>query len=247
MFNFFSKRENENFSFLKTDIHSHTIFGLDDGAKNAEHSLKLISSMASAGFTSLVTTPHVHSDFYPNTRDGILTQYNKVKKILEDHSINIKYRTAAEYMINDGFMQLLEDKEDFLTVYKNYVLVEMSYLAESPFLHDALFQLQARGYTPILAHPERYNFYHENYDQFRQLKEKGCLLQLNTIAITGYYGSHVKKTAIKLLEDGMYDYCGSDMHHSRHFEALKSILSSAKLLRLLKAYPFRNKEIEDFL
>lgn len=243
MFNFISKKNKENFSFLQTDIHSHTIFGLDDGAKSEEDSLTLIKNMASAGFTSMVTTPHVHSDFYPNTRNDILGQYKKVTKILEENNVSIKYRAAAEYMINDGFMKLLDAKEELLTVYENYVLVEMSYLAESPFLNDALFQLQARGYSPILAHPERYNFYHHEYKQYRELKERGCLLQLNTIAITGYYGSHVKKAALKLLEDGLYDYCGSDMHHTRHFNALNSILSSGKLLQMLKNYPFRNKEI----
>ncbi len=243
MFGIFkSKKTIKDFSFLQTDMHSHMIFGLDDGAKTIEDSLELITNMRNIGFSTIITSPHVHSDFYPNTTGGILTQYKKVADALKEQNIDVTFKTAAEYMINDSFMELLKDKEELLTVYDNYVLVEMSYLAESPYLNDAVFQLQANGYTPILAHPERYNFYHHDYAQYKDLKERGCLMQLNTIALSGYYGSHVKKVATQLLEDGMYDYCGSDMHHMRHFAALKSLLQS-KIMHTLENYPFRNKEI----
>lgn len=242
MFSIFKKKQDYDFSFLQTDIHSHILFGLDDGAKTIDDSLQLIKNMRSIGFTSLITSPHVHSDFYPNKKEDILAQLKKVKNTLTENDIDINIRTGAEYMINDGFMELLKKEEDFLTIHNKHILVEMSYLAESPFLQDALFQLQARGYTPILAHPERYNFYHSSYEQYKDLKNRGCLFQLNTIALTGYYGSHVKKTAERLFADGMYDYCGSDMHHMRHFNALKGILST-KIVQTLKEYPFKNREL----
>ena len=240
---FKKKKEIKDFSFLQTDIHSHMIFGLDDGAQTVEDSLELIKNMHSLGFSTIITSPHVHSDFYPNTTGGILTQYNKVLAALKEEKIDINFKTAAEYMINDWFMELLKEEEELLTIHDKHVLVEMSYLAESPYLNDAIFQLQAKGYTPILAHPERYNFYHHDYKQYQALKDRGCLLQLNTIALSGYYGSHVKKIATQLLDEGMYEYCGSDMHHMRHFKALESLLDS-KIIHKLADYPFRNKEVK---
>lgn len=243
MLNIFKKKNNHtDFSFLATDIHSHMIFGVDDGAKTIEDSLELINNMKSIGFSKIITSPHVHSDFYPNTRDSILHPYDKIVKTLKEQNIDIEFRTGAEYMINDGFMELLNNNENFLTIYNQYILIEMSYLAESPYIFDAIFQLQGKGYTPILAHPERYNFYHHDYEKYKDLKDRGCLFQLNTIALTGYYGNGVKKIADKLLHDGMYDYCGSDMHHMRHFNALKSLLST-KTIHTLKEYPFKNTEI----
>ncbi len=239
---FKKKKEIKDFSFLQTDIHSHMIFGLDDGAQTVEDSLELIKNMHSLGFSTIITSPHVHSDFYPNTTGGILTQYKKVLAAIEAEKIDIQFKTAAEYMINDWFMELLKEEEELLTIHDKHVLVEMSYLAESPYLNDAIFQLQAKGYTPILAHPERYNFYHHDYKQYQELKDRGCLLQLNTIALSGYYGSHVKKIATQLLDDGLYDYCGSDMHHMRHFKALEGLLNS-KIIHKLAEYPFRNSEI----
>lgn len=239
---FKKKKEIKDFSFLQTDIHSHMIFGLDDGAQTIEDSLELIRNMYNLGFRTIITSPHVHSDFYPNTTGGILTQYKKVLAAIEAEKIDIQFKTAAEYMINDWFMELLKEEEELLTIHDKHVLVEMSYLAESPYLNDALFQLQAKGYIPILVHPERYNFYHHDYNEYKEIKDRGCLLQLNTIALSGYYGSNVKKIATQLLDDGMYDYCGSDMHHMRHFKALQSLLDS-KIIHKLSEYPFKNNQI----
>lgn len=244
MFNFFKKSQlPTDLSFIETDIHSHLLFGLDDGAENLEQSLYLIEKMASLGYKKLITTPHIHSDFHPNNPANILEKYAIVNEVLQEKQIPIQLRASAEYMIDEGFMQLLENNMPLLTLFDNKILVEMSYLAESPFLGEAMFTLETKGFTPILAHPERYNFYHNNHNSYIDLKDKGYLFQLNTIALTGYYGSHVKRTAEKLLADNMYEYCGTDMHHKKHYHALSSILKNTKLLKKLSAYPFRNPEI----
>jgi protein-tyrosine phosphatase len=106
-----------------------------------------------------------------------------------------------------------------LTLKDNYVLVEMSYINAPIQLYDVLFDLQVAGYIPVLAHPERYLFYHNNFNEYSKLKRAGCLFQLNLLAVVGYYGEGVAKIAEQLLEKGMYDFVGSDVHHDSHIAA----------------------------
>ena len=138
-------------------------------------------------------------------------------------------------------MDLLEAKE-LLTVTDNQVLVEISFLTEPVRFNDILFKMQMAGYRPILAHPERYGFYHANRDAYKELKNRGCLLQLNTIALTGYYGKPVKQAAERNLKEGLYSYCGSDMHHIKHAEVLHKMMGSS-ILNELQNYPFLNREL----
>lgn len=244
MFNFFRSKNkiSSNWRFIQTDIHSHILPGIDDGAQTMDDSIALIRTMYSHGYKKMIATPHVSEDIYPNTRETILAKRDMVRQKLAELSIHIKIDAAAEYMIDETFVKLAEN-EELLTIHDNCVLVEMSYLVESPYLDIALFTMQTHGYQPILAHPERYNFYHNNFDRYDELRDKGCLFQLNAIAFSGYYGKGVKKTAEYLLNNGMYEYCGSDIHHLRHVNALNSVLDS-KVISQLQEYHFINKKLE---
>ncbi|WP_205569501.1 tyrosine-protein phosphatase [Arachidicoccus soli] len=237
-----TKTDNNNWNFIQTDIHSHILPGIDDGAPKIEDSLALIDAMRKNGFKKMVATPHVSEDLYPNTKEKILEQRDFVRQKVLGFNWDIEIDAAAEYMIDEGFIALTESKEKLLAISDNIVLVEMSYLVESPFLNNALFAMQVHGYQPLLAHPERYNFYHHHLEKYDELKERGCLFQLNTIALSGYYGKGVKKTAEYLLSKNMYDYCGSDIHHLRHVKALNSILEM-KAFQQIQQYPFLNNAL----
>jgi len=244
MFNLFKKSgvsatKNRDWGFVKTDIHSHILPGIDDGAQTIEDSLTLVDSMYSNGYRRMVATPHSSEDIYPNDTKTILERRDLLRRAVAQKGIDMQIDAAAEYMIDERFVNMVESGETILTIHDNRVLVEMSYLLESPYLHNGLFALQTHGYQPILAHPERYNFYHNTLDKYDELKEKGCLFQLNLIAFSGYYGKHVKKVAAYLFERGMYDYVGSDIHHTRHTSALHSVLQSRIMPELID-YPFIN-------
>ncbi|ANI88411.1 hypothetical protein A9P82_03295 [Arachidicoccus ginsenosidimutans] len=249
MFSFLRKKNKDDltsvkdWSFVVTDIHSHILPGIDDGAKNIHDSISLIKTMYKHGYKKMIATPHVSEDIYSNSKDTILQKLFAVRQKVSELNIDMEIDAAAEYMIDERFVSLAESEDKLLTIYDNKVLVEMSYLIESPLLHTALFTMQTRGYQPILAHPERYNFYHDRLEKYDELKDKGCLFQLNTIALSGYYGKSVKRVAEYLFNKNMYDYCGSDIHHLRHTHALNSLLGS-RHLQLLREYPFLNKEIE---
>jgi len=255
MLSWFSKKKKENeevvagdalahgdWSFIQTDIHSHFIPGIDDGAQTIEDSLIMIRAMKEMGFKSLITTPHVKFDHYPNTTETIQNGLAQLHRALADNHIDMQVKTAAEYFIDDHFMQLLES-EQLLTIQKNEVLAELSFMIEPLNFLNTIFRIQMKGYRLILAHPERYAFYHDKKEMYEQLKDRGVLFQLNTIALTGYYGKPVKEIAEYLLANRFYDYCGSDMHHMRHAEQLKKVLT-LKTMDTLKHYPFKNAKLQ---
>lgn len=231
----------EAFAFLETDMHSHLLPGIDDGAPTIEDSITLIKGMMDLGYKKLVTTPHVKSDIYPNTTAIIQTQLKQLRQAMKEHGLDIPIHAAAEYYVDDIFMELLE-KEPLLPIQGKQILIEFSFLFEPVRLPETIFRIETKGYTPILAHPERYAFYHHKYHVFAELKNRGCLLQLNTLSLTGYYGKPVKEMAEKLLNDGMYDYCGTDLHHDRHLANLQKLIAT-KAYQQLRQYPFINKKI----
>jgi len=213
------------------DIHSHLIPGIDDGAKTFEETLKLAKALQSFGISQFITTPHIIQHVWNNTAEQIKAKEIETNMELEKHQITVPFRAAAEYMLDDNFMQLFQS-EQLLTLKKNYVLVEMSYINAPIQLYAFLFDLQVAGYIPVLAHPERYLFYHNNFEEYLKLKKAGCLFQLNLLSVVGYYGNEIAKIAEKLLQKGMYDFVGSDVHHSNHIAAFDLKVKLKDLLPL---------------
>jgi len=200
------------------DIHSHLLPGIDDGAKTFEDSLGLIQALQKIGITQIITTPHIIQHVWENTHEQIIANKNNTILGLRKNNINIPFQAAAEYMMDAQFVKLFQSNQ-LLTLKDNYVLVEMSYINPPIQLYSILFDLQVAGYIPVLAHPERYLFYHKKFNEYEKLKESGCLFQLNLLAVVGYYGDNIAKIAEKLLQKGMYDYVGSDVHHDNHIAA----------------------------
>lgn len=216
------------FSFLKSkpklkelipnnyvDIHSHLLPGIDDGAKNLDDSKLILEHMKSFGFKKVITTPHTIKTVWNNTRETIFTAKSEVISALPDLSSELSLDCASEYMMDENFVQLFKS-EKLLTLKDNFVLVEMSYLNPPIQLLDILFELQLEGYKPVLAHPERYTFYHNKPKEYEKLKKAGCKFQMNLLSSVGYYGKEVMLTADKLLQHDMIDFVGSDIHHQHH-------------------------------
>jgi protein-tyrosine phosphatase len=218
---FFNKPKN----FLKDlipdnhiDIHSHVLPSIDDGAKNIEETLFLVNSLTKMGVSKIITTPHILTGFYDNTKASIQAKEQEIKPLLEQNNISIPITAAAEYLIDDYFVTLFK-KQEILTLKDNYVLVEISYLNPPINLFEIIFDLQVAGYKPILAHPERYQYYHKNFDEYLKLKNAGCAFQLNLLSTVGYYGKEVAEASQKLLKKGLIDYVGTDVHHQKHIES----------------------------
>ncbi|MBC9796665.1 histidinol phosphatase [Sinomicrobium sp. FJxs] len=212
-----------------TDIHSHLLPGIDDGAKDIEDTQRLIRGFTELGITRIITTPHIIQGVWPNTSEIITQKKEEVRPALEN---KVRFfDAAAEYLMDESFRELIK-KGDILCLKDKFVLVEMSYINPPIALFDILFDMQVAGYIPVLAHPERYMFYHQNFDMYNKLKKAGCRLQLNLLSLTSYYGRDVHKTAVKLLKKDMLDFIGTDMHNTRHLERLQQKIKTDEPDRL---------------
>lgn len=200
------------------DFHSHLLFGIDDGAQTFENTLGLVTAMKNFGISTIITTPHVMNHVWENTTEIITNRQHEVNALFKQHDVDFTIKAAAEYLLDDSFLKLFQS-EPLLTLKDNYVLVEMSYINAPLQLYDLLFELQIAGYKPVLAHPERYNFYHHNFDEYKRLKNAGCLFQLNLLSTVGYYGEFVARSAEQLLKKGLIDFASSDIHHEKHVAA----------------------------
>ena len=236
MFNFFKKRNKEILPEtlpFATDIHSHILPGIDDGSPDIETSLQLIQGLYDLGIRKSIATPHIIGDLYRNTPQTILEALEKTKTACSNAGIDIELSAAAEYMLDDYFLELLQKKEPLLTLHKNILLTEISYTSTPQNLGEITAAIIAEGYLPILAHPERYNYYQQNFDGYYRLKEMGFVLQLNVLSLTGYYGKRAEKAAKFIIEKDLAQLVGTDLHHENHLAALNSKNNRALLQRYL--------------
>ncbi len=218
---------------LGTDIHSHFIPGIDDGAKTLENAVDLIASMAALGYRKVITTPHVMSDYYKNTPKIILDGLEKVREAVKQQGLDIEIEAAAEYYL-DETLEAKIDREELLTFGNNYVLFELPFINEPVNMEQTIFALQSTGYKPVMAHVERYVYWHDQWKKYEELYNRGIILQLNIGSLTGAYGPEVKKTAEKLVDAGIIGFLGSDCHHAGHIRMLKKASRMPYLHKVLK-------------
>ena len=199
------------------DIHSHLLPNIDDGAQNFQDTVFLIERLKNMGMSEFITTPHIYETFWNNSTISIQEKEQETISNLRLQSIEIPLKAAAEYFIDDHFIELFK-KGEILTLKDNYVLVEISYLNAPINIYNTIFDLQVAGYRPVLAHPERYSYHHKNFNEYLKLKDAGCLFQLNLLSTVGYYGEVVFEAGKKLLNNGLIDFVGSDVHHKKHVD-----------------------------
>ncbi len=167
----------EPINTLTVDIHSHLIPGIDDGVKTTFEAVKLIGRFQAMGYKKMIVTPHIMWHRYKNSSEIILERLEFLKDALIDHDIQMELEAASEYYLDDHFLKLLE-KRDILTFGENYLLFEMSYTRAPANLTEIVIEIQRAGYRPVLAHPERYLFMHERFEEYETLKEYDVLIQI---------------------------------------------------------------------
>jgi protein-tyrosine phosphatase len=245
MFKLFSKSQKgkPDFSQLRVDMHSHLLPGIDDGSPDMATSLKLVRGMMELGYSKFITTPHIMWDMYKNTREIILDKLELLRAAVKEEGLNVEINAAAEYFLDDYVAGLVKNNEPLLTVSGNMVLTEFSMAYPSHGLKDILFDMQMQGYQPIIAHPERYIYLEQNKEFYEELKDIGCLFQLNILSLSGYYGKTVQELAQYLLKKGHYDLVGTDLHNFRHLDALQNPDLSVTLQKLADSGKIQNKEL----
>ena len=240
---FFFKKKNIpplDLGWLRTDMHSHLIPGIDDGAKDITSSIQLIKGFIELGYKKIITTPHILWEIYPNTSDIINKGVTELKAAIDQEGLKIEIHAAAEYFIDDHFEDELRKKTPLLCINNNLVLVEFS-MVTAPFdLQKVIFDLQMQEYQPVIAHPERYTYLIRNKAMLEQLKTAGCIFQLNLLSLTGYYGRSVQELAEYLVLNNYYELAGTDLHHSHHLTALQKLAVSPLYTRLKDSGTIKN-------
>jgi protein-tyrosine phosphatase len=232
---------------LVTDMHSHLLPGLDDGAETVAHSLDLLRELKALGFTKLVMTPHIMGDFYKNTPEGVRAALATLRAAAAEAGLaDVALECAAEYYLDEWLGRKLADGTELLTFggEQRYLLIETSYLNEPLNLTGTIFDLQAAGYRVVLAHPERYVYFYNRFTEIEKLRQDyGVLLQLNLNSLAGYYSPAARHVAEKLIDGGLVDFVGTDTHHLRHTAALATKTVKSAYFRKLMALPLLNKTL----
>lgn len=199
------------------DVHNHQLYGIDDGSYCLEDSLDVLKSMSKVGYTDVILTPHYIRDsrYSSNVKNN--------KKILEElrsaiieNNIKINVYLGNEIFMDDDIIGLLKEKEITSLNGSEYVLIELPMSGDYPDYIDVFRELMARGCKVILAHPERYLSFQEDYTLCDEVYEEGILLQCNIDSLNGKYGPEAEKLIKYLLKNKMVSFFGTDIHRAKH-------------------------------
>lgn len=227
-----------NLSWFNTDMHSHFLPGVDDGARTMEESLAMLSKMQELGYQKCILTPHIKMDMYPNSEADLQLRFLELTQAMDTAELTIRVELAAEYYLDDHFLNRLENTPLLSFGPQRYVLVEFSFVNAPVFEIETFQRIIDKGYTPILAHFERYVYFHGFLASAEKYRAMGVNIQLNLNSLTGHYGPDVKKQAERMLDQFTVDFVGTDAHRMDHLVLLENHLNlpHLKLLneRLLK-------------
>lgn len=207
------------------DIHNHVLPGIDDGASDLATTQQMLALYTDLGYQKVIATPHTMMDYYGNDKTKILQTLDQTIAGLQgDQPLQ---KAASEYMLDDGFMALLE-KGELLFLKDKILLTEFSYFQMPHNAHDLVFAMRQQDIVPILAHPERYA-YIKTLAEYEDLKSMGFDFQLNLLSLSGHYGKDAQKKAELLLSKDLYDYSGTDAHRIEHLEKLSQLKLASKV------------------
>ena len=190
------------------DMHCHILYGIDDGCKTIEESIETIRNMKSVGFNTIVLTPHYIEDSLFKANNNLKLERLEILK--EDIDVNLFL--GNEIFINESINELIINKEIRSINNTRYILIELPFNNQILNLDDYLYELKLKGYKIIIAHPERYTYFKDNYEEARKLYDSGVLFQVNYGSIIGQYGSSSLKLVKKLLKDDMVNFISTDIH-----------------------------------
>lgn len=197
-----------------TDIHCHIIPGVDDGAGNLDDGLEMARLARSSGVTHIIATPHcnIPGSFANRWTPALSARFQTLKQALKDRGIGVELHAGQEIYLTRQVPELLRGGELITLAGSRYLLVEFGPEETEGMALRKLQQILAEGYTPIVAHPERYGFFTEDKNAMYRLKEIGALLQINKGSLKGRFGRRALVCADRMLRYRQADFVASDAH-----------------------------------
>ena len=215
---------------LQTDLHCHLVPGVDDGAQNVEQSMAMIERLRGLGYSGSILTSHIYAELYPNNRSTLTPAFETLKAAVQQRWPDYRLHLAAEYFLDQHFEACIASDDllwfpalDAEGLPVRCVLFEFGFHEPPLQAKDIVFQLQMSGYQPVLAHVERYPYWHQDLAMLEDLHERGVWLTLNAASLAGAYGPSTYAAARQVIERGWCRYICSDAHAMRHIESLEAI------------------------
>lgn len=232
------------------DFHSHILPNVDDGSTSMEETLKLIQEAKNAGFTKIISTSHYIEDYYECNEETRKELLNKIRA----SSLDIDLCLGNEIYLTSEIPQLIKEKKASTINNSKYVLFELPMNAKPFNAKETVYRLIESGYTPVIAHPERYSYVQETPEYVEELANMGALFQANFGSVIGLYGKKAEKTVKKLLKEDLIHFLGSDVHRTdqiytkvpKILKKLNKVISEEKIQELTEINPqkvLNNEEI----
>lgn len=225
-----------------TDIHSHILYDVDDGSRNIDESIEILKKMYEIGFTDIILTPHyIDGSEYCCENLEKKEKYKIIKEELIKQKININIYLGNEIFINNNIYDLIKSNTIHTLNNTRYVLVELPFHNEIVNLEDSIYELKIKGLIPIIAHPERYTYFQENYKEVERLRKEGFLFQGNYASILGYYGKESQKLLKYMLKNKFIDYLGTDIHRTTKLYVIDNFKKIEKHIIKITKQDYYNK------
>jgi protein-tyrosine phosphatase len=194
------------------DIHCHILPGIDDGAKNIEDSLIMAKQAAKEGIHTIIATPHLNNQ-YENRKHLIIRKVNELNQALQENAIDVKILPGQEPRIYGEIIEDFDRNEIQTLNNSQYLFIEFPSSHVPRYTERLLFDIQVKGLTPIIVHPERNSEIIERPEVLFKLVEKGALTQLTASSLCGYFGKNIKNFSIQLIESNLTHFIASDAHN----------------------------------
>ena len=230
------------------DTHSHILYGIDDGSRNIEESINIIKSYNEIGIKNIILTPHYIKDTsYMSPRQNNLKILENLKKSLKENNINTNLYLGNEIYIDKDITKLLEQNEINSLNNTKYLLIELPMSGKKEGYYDIFLDLINKGYKVVLAHPERYKSFQQDFEKVYELEDIGVLFQCNIGSIVGEYGTSAKKVMKRMLKENLVYMLGTDVHRYKDYDfiikANKKIKKYTKKEQYIKIIKENAKEL----
>ncbi|MGQ4659007.1 CpsB/CapC family capsule biosynthesis tyrosine phosphatase [Lysobacter sp. F6437] len=195
------------------DLHCHILPGIDDGAVDLDMALEMARIAVADGIHTIACSPHIYPGMYDNDAAGIRASIAGLQAELDQRDIPLKLLEGADVHLVPSLLAGMREGRVPTIAGSRYLLLEPSHHVAPPGFEDALFDLMAAGYVPVITHPERLSWVEDQYDVFDRLSRRGAWMQVTAGAITGRFGRRVRYWGERFVGEGHCMLLATDAHH----------------------------------
>lgn len=217
------------------DIHTHIIYGVDDGSDTIEESVAILKCAAQNGVTHLILTPH-YIDKGEYNKDECLAKFQILKDEIRKQDVGIKLYFGNEIAVYGNIAEILEDGQVESLAGSKYMLIEFPMNVDVPYVEDTIYEMKLKGFIPIIAHPERCECFRIHYDRIKKAVEEGAYMQCNTGSLNGSYGITARKIVKNMLKDNLVHFFATDTHSIKNTRYDKLIYVQDEVEKLVGRY-----------